>query len=49
MINPYFEAKNFVLFHGDAIEILNQFDKEHFDLIIKIIMSRVFAIFFFRF
>jgi len=33
MINPYFKAKDFVLFHGDAIEILNQFDEEYFDLI----------------
>ncbi|MCJ7649877.1 MAG: site-specific DNA-methyltransferase [Candidatus Lokiarchaeota archaeon] len=33
MISPYFKANNFVLFHGDAIEILNQFDNEYFDLI----------------
>ena len=31
MINPYFKAKDFVLFHGDAIGILNQFDEEYFD------------------
>ena len=33
MINPYFKANQFVLFHGDAIELLNQFDKDSCDLI----------------
>ena len=33
MIDPYFESKDFTLYLGDAIEIINQFDKEYFDLI----------------
>ena len=53
MISPYFKAKDFVLFHGDAIEILNQFDEEYFDLIfadliIKFQTSGVFIFDFFR-
>ncbi|MFW9999942.1 MAG: DNA-methyltransferase [Candidatus Hodarchaeota archaeon] len=33
MTNPYFKEKNFVLYHGDALDILNQFDSNKFDLI----------------
>jgi site-specific DNA-methyltransferase (adenine-specific) len=33
MIQPYFEEKNFTLFHGNSIEILNQWQNEKFDLI----------------
>ena len=33
MINPYFEEKNFILYHGDALDILNQFESNKFDLI----------------
>ena len=33
MIKPYFEEKNFILYHGDAIEVLKQFKEEYFDLI----------------
>jgi len=33
MINPYFEEKNFILYHGDALDILNQFEDRKFDLI----------------
>ncbi len=33
MIDPYFEEKNFILYHGDALDILNQFESDMFDLI----------------
>ena len=33
MIEPYFQEKNFVLYSGDALEILDQFESEKFDLI----------------
>ena len=33
MLEPYFKEKNFVLYLGDTIEILNQFESEEFDLI----------------
>ncbi len=33
MITPYFEEKNFSLYQGDAIELLNQFESNKFDLI----------------
>ena len=33
MIEPYFQEKNFVLYFGDALEILDQFESEKFDLI----------------
>jgi len=33
MLKPYFKEKNFVLYQGDAIEILNQFKSERFELI----------------
>ena len=33
MISPYFEQKNFILYQGDAIELLNQFESKKFDLI----------------
>jgi len=33
MLEPYFKEKNFVLYLGDVIEILNQFESEEFDLI----------------
>ena len=33
MIEPYFKEKNFVLYYGDALEILDQFESEKFDLI----------------
>ena len=33
MTIPYFSENNFTLFLGDAIEILNDFEKEKFDLI----------------
>jgi len=33
MIQSYFEDKNFILFHGNSIEILNQWQNEKFDLI----------------
>ncbi|UCD01364.1 MAG: site-specific DNA-methyltransferase [Promethearchaeota archaeon] len=33
MINPYFEENNFILYHGDALDILNQFKSNKFDLI----------------
>jgi len=33
MIKPYFDEKNFILYHGDAIELLNQFESNKFDLI----------------
>ena len=33
MIIPYFEEKNFILYHGDAREIINQFESDKFDLI----------------
>ncbi|MFX1470077.1 MAG: DNA-methyltransferase [Promethearchaeota archaeon] len=33
MIDPYFEEKNFILYHGDALDILNQFETDMFDLI----------------
>jgi len=33
MIEPYFKEKNFLLYKGDALEILEQFESEKFDLI----------------
>ena len=33
MLEPYFKEKNFILYLGDAIEILNQFESDKFDLI----------------
>lgn len=33
MIEPYFKEKNFTLYHADALEILDQFESEKFDLI----------------
>lgn len=33
MIPPYFDEKNFVLYNGDALDILNQFESNTFDLI----------------
>ena len=33
MTNPYFEEKNFILYHGNALDILNQFESNKFDLI----------------
>jgi site-specific DNA-methyltransferase (adenine-specific) len=33
MIQPYFKGKGFILYQGDSIEILNQFEEEKFDLI----------------
>ena len=33
MITPYFEEKNFILYLGDTIELLNQFESNKFDLI----------------
>ncbi|TFF99564.1 MAG: site-specific DNA-methyltransferase, partial [Promethearchaeota archaeon] len=33
MLDPYFKEKDFTLYHGNAIEILDQFEKEKFDLI----------------
>ena len=33
MINPYCDEKNFILYHGDALDVLNQFESNKFDLI----------------
>jgi site-specific DNA-methyltransferase (adenine-specific) len=33
MLNSYFESKDFALYLGDAIEILNQIDEKSVDLI----------------
>ncbi len=33
MISPYFEEKNFILYQGNATELLNQFESNKFDLI----------------
>ncbi|MFX1377830.1 MAG: DNA-methyltransferase [Promethearchaeota archaeon] len=33
MIKPYFAEKDFILYHGDILEVLNQFKDENFDLI----------------
>ena len=33
MLEPYFREKDFTLYHGNALEILDQFEKEKFDLI----------------
>ncbi|MFW9821125.1 MAG: DNA-methyltransferase [Candidatus Thorarchaeota archaeon] len=33
MTDPYFEEKNFVLYYGDALDILDQFESNKFDLI----------------
>ncbi|MFX1504011.1 MAG: DNA-methyltransferase [Promethearchaeota archaeon] len=33
MTNPYFEEKNFILYHGDTLDMLNQFESNKFDLI----------------
>ncbi|MHA1756480.1 MAG: DNA-methyltransferase, partial [Promethearchaeota archaeon] len=33
MRKPYFEQEGFILYLGDAIEILNEFEEERFDLI----------------
>jgi site-specific DNA-methyltransferase (adenine-specific) len=33
MIKPYFQENNFILYHGNALEILEQFDINKFDLI----------------
>jgi site-specific DNA-methyltransferase (adenine-specific) len=33
MIDPYFKENNFILYHGDALDILDQFESNKFDLI----------------
>ncbi|MFX1345436.1 MAG: DNA-methyltransferase [Promethearchaeota archaeon] len=33
MISPYFEEKNFILYQGDAIELLNHFESNKYNLI----------------
>ena len=33
MIEPYYKEKNFILYHGDTLEILNQIESEKFHLI----------------
>jgi site-specific DNA-methyltransferase (adenine-specific) len=33
MIEPYFKEKNFILYLGDTLEILNQIEPEKFQLI----------------
>jgi site-specific DNA-methyltransferase (adenine-specific) len=33
MIDPYFEEKSFILYHGNALDILNQLESNRFDLI----------------
>jgi len=33
MIDPYFEQKNFILYYGDALDILDQFESNKFNLI----------------
>ncbi|MFX1488397.1 MAG: DNA-methyltransferase [Promethearchaeota archaeon] len=33
MIKPYFQEKDFILYHADALHILNQLEKNSFDLI----------------
>lgn len=33
MIKPYFDEKDFTLYHGDILEVLNQFEDRKFDLI----------------
>ncbi len=33
MIKPYFQEENFILYHGDALNILNQMENNKFDLI----------------
>jgi len=33
MIKPYFEEEDFALYHGDILEVLNQFENRKFDLI----------------
>ncbi len=33
MIKPYFQENDFILYHGDALKILDQFDINKFDLI----------------
>ena len=33
MIKPYFQENDFILFHGDALKILHQFENKKFDLI----------------
>lgn len=33
MIKPYFQEKNFTLYHGDTLKLLNQIEKNTFDLI----------------
>lgn len=33
MTKPYFEEKDFILYYGDALDILNQFESDRFDLI----------------
>jgi site-specific DNA-methyltransferase (adenine-specific) len=33
MIKPYYDGTDFILYHGDAIELLNQFESNKFDLI----------------
>jgi len=33
MIKPYFQEEDFTLFHGDALNTLNQIENNKFDLI----------------
>ena len=33
MIKPYFDEKDFILYHGDILKVLNQFEDRKFDLI----------------
>jgi site-specific DNA-methyltransferase (adenine-specific) len=33
MIKPYFDEKNFILYHGDSLKVLKQFENNKFDLI----------------
>ena len=33
MIKPYFDEKDFILYHGDILEVLKQFEDRKFDLI----------------
>ncbi len=33
MIKPYFDEKDFTLYHGDILDILKQFEDRKFDLI----------------
>ena len=33
MIKPYFQEEDFTLYHGDALNILNQIENNKYDLI----------------